>query len=344
MEMFVAWYTGDSEYQSIDVNCSVLVSLTNVSKKWTAQKWHFPPRKLIVASGRPEKRGHLGLTSIDQILSAQLKLTANLERDAFLCYPDFPLPRKIVSVAHAREMLEKNLKNADSYYAKFEAKRSEFPNFVPLGIIHGYDYDSLVNMAKQLRKIGYKHFALGSQEAKSRLDRGTIASFVETLLKVVGYLHILGVTSSDLFSGYLPTGIHSIDSATPVKEAFTNGIYFSNPIRRFKICTERLNVNWIQEWGYASLVCSPFFESSCGKLCKDVDEKFRERIVRYDSLPECGCPVCKKLGVVEGLLRVGSKKYNNRRALHNYFHMKKEFQLMLDNPFLERIASIDYVI
>jgi queuine/archaeosine tRNA-ribosyltransferase len=344
MEMYVAWYTGDPEFQAIDANCNVLVDLTSVSKKWTCDRWRFMPLKMIISSGKSEKREDWGLTSPEKVLENQTRILSNFEGNAFFCYPDIPL--KKVSAQQAEKIYKQNIENAKTYYAQFKQYQSNFPNAKPLGIVHGYDAGSILNATAELENIGYKYFALGSQEIKSRLNRGSIASFIKLLLGKVKYLHILGVTSVDLFSGYLKelgASINSIDSSTPVKEAFTNGFYFSKPTGRFKVCTERLNINWIREWGYAKLVCSPFRTPSCKHECEQVEDTLKHRIVNHKDLPRCKCPVCKKYGTAEGLLRVGKKIYNNRRAVHSYFHLKKEFEEMLENPFEERVSCSDFI-
>jgi hypothetical protein len=344
LEMYIAWYAGDPEYQAIDMNCNVVVSLTNVSVNWTTRKWRFSPKKLILNCGVPKKRNMIGLTRPKDVLLTQIKVINDFKGEVFVCPPDIPLPRKIPASINVNEILEQNIKNARAYYEEYQRLSAQFPNIKPIGIIHGYDDKSLLVMTRKLMEIGYQYFALGSQEAKSRLDRGSIASFIETLVKTVGYIHVLGVTSTDLHTQYLPLSlVHSVDSSTPIKEAFTNGIYFSNPIRRFKICTERLNIDWVRHWGYASLVCNPFRGLSCGRVCEGIEENFKNRIVDFRRLPPCDCPVCRKFGQEEGLFHIGKKIYNNRRALHNYFHLKKEFEAILDNPFLERHEAIESI-
>jgi hypothetical protein len=345
MEIYVAWYTGDPEYQAIDLNANLVVSLTNVSMRWNVKKWNFLPRKLIVNAGVVEKRKKLGLKNPKDVLLRQLEIIDDCSIETFICPPDFPLPRKPLHNFDLDQILNENIKNAKIYYQEFQKLASSLPQNIKLmGIIHGYDEESLFRVVKELTNIGYCYFALGSQEAKSRLDRGSIASFINKLIQIVKYLHVLGVTSVDLHQKYIPLSlIHSVDSATPIKESYNNGIYFSHPLRRFKVCTERLNINWIKNWGYASLVCNPFRVNNCDKSCKKVEEHLKHRIVNFTDLPVCKCPVCRKFGQVEGLFRTGRKVFNNRRALHNYFHLKKEFETIITNPFREREGCMEFI-
>lgn len=341
MEFFVAWYYGDPEYQSIDKNCSVALSLTNVPRSWTVNKWDYTPRKLIVGCGPYDRRKKSGLEGNKQILKRQLDLVDDFNGDVFLPNPDFRLLKK-----HGKkELIQRwklNLLNAKRHMDEFQ-KQTPPKNVRPLGVIHGFNEKSLIECAHYLKKIGYEYFALGSQETISRLDRGSIATFINTLSKEVNYLHVLGVSSMDLFKEYSVSNVSSIDSSTPIKEAFTNGFYFSQPLQRFKICTERLNVNWIKKWGYANLLCNPIWEKKCNHLCENLNTNLKKRVIKVEQLPTCGCPVCRKFGIQQGLLLIGKKIYNNRRALHNYFHIKREFHSLLGNPFQETKHAIEYI-
>jgi len=274
------------------------------------------------------------------MISARLSLD-DFKSDTFLVNPDFRLFKK-----HSKkELMQRwnlNLWNAQRHIDEF-TRQSLPKNLRPLGVIHGFDEKSLIECARHLKEMGYEYFALGSQETISRLDRGSIATFINALPKEVSYLHVLGVSSMDLFKEYSVTGVSSIDSSTPIKEAFTNGFYFSRPLQRYKICTERLNVNWIRGWGYANLVCNPIWQKKCGRLCDDLNANLKKRVSTVEDLPSCDCPVCHKFGVQEGLLLVGKKIYNNRRALHNYFHIKREFHSLLHNSFREREGALEII-
>ena len=341
MELFIAWYYGDAKYQSIDENCSVALSLTNVPRKWTVCKWNFAPRKLLVGSGPSDRRKKIGLEENRQIVKRQFDLVDDFDGDVFLINPDFRLFKKH-SKKELMQRLKLNLLNAQRHMDEFQ-KQGPPKNVRPLGVIHGFDEKSLIECAHSLKEMGYEYFALGSQETISRLDRGSIAAFINTLSKEVNYLHVLGVSSMDLFREYSISGVSSIDSSTPIKEAFTNGFYFSQPLQRYKICTERLNVNWIRGWGYANLVCNPIWEKRCGHLCDGLDARLKKRVSKVEDIPSCDCPVCRKFGIQEGLLLVGKKIYNNRRALHSYFHIKREIYCLLDNPFREREGALEVI-
>ncbi|MFZ5826719.1 MAG: hypothetical protein ACOY94_20715 [Bacillota bacterium] len=184
--------------------------------------------------------------------------------------------RMETTVAHAWDFLEL-------------ADREGILNQVELvGVVQGYDCDSIRWCCRELKRLGFHRFGLGSLAMLYRPQE--IEARVRTALEEVGYgLHIFGISSVPILRALRGLGVASVDSARPVKEAMFYVLLYSDPFRRFALA---------------------------GRRRSDMGGK---QLVR--GLP-CSCPVCRVDPRL--LFGVGAKRYTNFRAIHNYWHLKRE--------------------
>jgi queuine/archaeosine tRNA-ribosyltransferase len=170
----------------------------------------------------------------------------------------------------------------------------------PIGVIQGYDADSVYNSGVALAEMGYRRFAVGSLIALMRRHRyDDIRHMVAAAYEAVGSrLHVLGVTSPNLFDDFKRLGVESLDSSTPIREAVQGGIHYSHPYRRFRA-------------------------PGVTPAAHDMLRSKRPGTALDRPLP-CPCPVCQ----VDPyrLFQLGSKAAANHRSLHNYFHLKWEIE------------------
>lgn len=371
MEFYFAWWPGDARYHFYDENAYLLINVSILSKIWNivragkskVRPWSHKdeliyPKKLILSAGKASQRKEKGFITIENVLNRQLCLIGDLIfEEVLFCHPDI-----LVSLDNGSERdYEKNIENAEEYFRLIE--RRSIPDFItPVGIVHGSNPEYLEECATRLTEIGYKYLALGNRELTSRYDRERIAKGINVIKEKGIRLHVLGVSSFDLFNRYpsIVERVNSIDSSTPISEGKNIGVYFSREetllpgIIRYKICTPNLwplkaKTPWLARYGFAGLICTPFNwpNETCSKICHKYPG-LQKRIV-YDATLSCNCSACKIHGFSKVILvrSKGQKILNNRRAIHNAFHMKKELELLckkgdseLANNFTERKSRI----
>jgi tRNA-guanine family transglycosylase len=294
----MSWYYGDPEYQLIDRECNVLVSPTSVPKTWNVEKFRIKPASLMIDSGSfhfiDTDKNALTKTQ-KEVFETQLRIIHKF-RPAIICHLDFAIPRKGLPENFMKERIEITIENAEKFYDLYLSNRNNLIGIEPLAVIQGYDTESLTYCAKCLKKIGFRIYGIGSIARLSRINRNEILRRVEKVLSIVKNLHVFGVTSVQIIKELQRLGVSSVDSTTPIKESIYSGVLYSAPFRRYKIDTYHFRNSWSKKYGYAKVLKKPL---------------------------SCDCPICRNFGR-EVILRRGKKIWNNLRALHNYYHFKKE--------------------
>lgn len=297
MEFFVAWYYGDPIYPIVDNECCMLISPPNIPKKWTVNNFNPKPVNVMIDSGAYRHMDEKGLrVSQKEAFDRQVDILGDF-RPAILCHLDFPIPRKDISKEKKQRRVEITINNANTFYDLFLNSFDSEDKVQPLGVIQGFDEASISHCCTELKKMGFSIFGVGSVARLSRLNRKVIANRVIQISKMVNPIHVFGVSSILLMKmlSQIPEVI-SIDSTTPIKEAIYSGIIYSEPLRRFKISTPHFEKKWSKKYGYAKILTKPL---------------------------SCDCPICREFGP-KVLFKRGKKKFNNLRALHNYYHLKRE--------------------
>ena len=376
MEFYTAWWPGDPRYHFYDQNSYFLINITSVSNSWNIKKmsrenltrpWLYNqeflyPNKVIVSSGKPDNRAKRKIITIEETLKRQIELINDLDfEECLFLHPDTPVPLK-KGKKGIKEKFDLNIKNAEKYLENTE--NGNISGFISIvGVVHGNNAKSLENCANQLIDFGYKYLALGNREFISKYDRKGIADSIQAIIRKNVKVHVLGVSSFDLFSRFpeLCSLVNSIDSSTPIMEGKNVGIYFNHintPLKgiiRFKVCTPKLwppiaKTPWLSRYGFAGLICAPINwpEKKCSEICSKF-KKLKARILFDLDKIDCTCSNCLNHGV-EGILTVrkeGQKILNNRRAIHNIYHMKMELSNILKknggklmNPFKPREIKI----
>lgn len=155
--------------------------------------------------------------------------------------------------------------------------------FVPMATAHGMDVDERVSHTKYLKKLGYRHIAVGGVAARASQKR-LVLEMVKTIRDEVPdvWLHVLGLSSPDYAAAWHRMGVESFDGSSHFKQAFTAGAFFTVGID--------------------------------GRLKKHQAARPGEEI----TAPECGCIACRKLKTQNVDTRsYGSNENNMGRAAHN---------------------------
>jgi hypothetical protein len=118
----------------------------------------------------------------------------------------------------ARRRFDITLENANAF---FKGSRRRVNHFTPLGVIQGWSPDSMAKAAKRLVKMGYTYLALGGTVM---LKTPQIKSCLKAIRDIVpasdARLHVLGFAKADDIAGFLPFGITSFDTTSPLIRSF----------------------------------------------------------------------------------------------------------------------------
>lgn len=297
MKYYVAWVDSDPVFQEYLPSVGVLVSPPSVTHAWHTKQWPTAPLSLILDSGGYQnRRRRLSLTP-DEVLKRQLHILADYPGSVGICHFDVPPVGKQGVSARDRHLAQ-NLAHAE--WLLLQAKQLSLPeNAYLIGVIQGYDIETVFFSGLALADLGYQHFALGSLAGMVASSRERLLRRVEAALEAVGpNLHILGVSSPPLLAELVRLGIRSADSSAPMHEAWRGGLFYSRPFRRFKIPSPHFK-EWQRSYSFAEVLPAP--------------------------LP-CECPVCQT--DTSMLMQPLGRQAIHRRAIHNCYHLMREFDEM----------------
>ncbi len=292
MKFFVSWTKREPLFQKYDPFCNILVSPANVPNDWTIREWEVLPEELFIDSGAFSFRNN-NIPSCQEILKRQLLIGQAWPKDKklYFSHPDLLIPRKTTykdQNSIIRRSIERGKEYIDRLY-KFSSKA------IPVGVIHGFDEESIVASYQVLKSFGYKNFALGSIGIRLSNHKSLCLSAIDIVEKYrIEPVHLFGIT--------LPLGIlnlsktiFSFDSSTPTKLAFYGTVLYGTPLKRY--------------------VISPTAEQKFHMKC------FTFRSSIPNPLP-CECPVCKV--DPKKLLEKYDSAAKFNRIVHNYFQIKWE--------------------
>lgn len=290
MEFFVSWTDSDPEYQLYDLNCSMLISPPVFPRVFRLTRLSRIPRRVWIDSGAYTLRTRYGQNfSQKDLFRWQLDILEGVDlaqTSILLSHLDQPLEPGLPPL-EAYRRIEGTIARAWDFLCL--AQRAGIERHVELvGVIQGYDADSIRWCSRELKRLGFHRFGLGSLALLYQPQE--IETRVRAAVDEVGPgLHVFGVSSVGVIRTLRALGVASIDSSRPVKEAMFYVLLYSEPFRRFALAGRRRN---------------------------DMGGKQLKR-----GLP-CECPVCRDNP--RQMFQVGAKKYTNLRAIHNYWHLKRE--------------------
>lgn len=294
MQYYISWTHSDPIYHQAIPDLGVLVSPPNVSLSWSLADWPVLPPRIIIDSGAYQYHRSARLVSPADTLERQLAIVKEQTRVIGFCHLDVPLLGTRDHVDLDRRVMRSL---AHARWLMEQVVASRLPASVyPIGVIQGYSVESVYFVAQALQDMGYTSFALGSLASMATNNGDEVLRRVEAALEAIGpEIHVLGVSSVALLPAIAQLGVRSADSSAPMREAWMGGIVYSRPFRRYKIASAHFR-EWQRSYKFADLLETP--------------------------LP-CECPVC--LVDSQRLMEIRGKQYVNLRALHNCYHLAREF-------------------
>jgi 7-cyano-7-deazaguanine tRNA-ribosyltransferase len=294
MKYFVSWTSRDPVFQDYDPHCNVLISPANVRLNWSIEEWTTLPNELFVDSGAFSYRNG-ALPSCQEVLDRQLFMTlkwpSNL--NLYFSHPDLLIPIN-TNYKEKNEIINLSIDRAKSFF-KIVSKL-KIP-IIPIGVIHGFDDESILSTYYELLEVGYRYFALGSIGVRLSRQRELCIRIITSAINYdIKPLHLFGI-SWPLKNVDLPNAIESFDSSVPAKLGFFGTVLYGSPLKRYVIAP------------------------NARQIYHDKSFSFRE------SIPEplaCDCPVCKVDPTK--LITKYSTESNQYRTIHNYFQIKWEIE------------------
>jgi tRNA-guanine family transglycosylase len=295
MKYFVSWGHGDPFYQNYFADTRVLVSPPNVNQVWHISQWATMPAEMIVDSGAYQYQRKQRVLSPENVLRRQLAMIADTRIPTGVCHLDIPLggTRKL---AELDRRITRNLENARWLMHTIIAHGLPM-HVYPIGVIQGYTVERVYFAAQALADMGYTSFAVGSLAGMVASSRDELLRRVEAAMEAVGSnLHILGVSSEKVLAELARLGIASVDSSAPMHEAWRGGVFYSHPLRRYKLFSPHFQ-EWRRNYSFSEILSEP---------------------------QPCDCPICQHNPA--DILPLRGKHFIKLRGVHNYHHLRREFE------------------
>jgi hypothetical protein len=117
----------------------------------------------------------------------------------------------------AKRRFDITLENAAAFLT---ASRRIGSHFTPLGVIQGWSPDSMAEAARRLVAIGYDYLAVGGTVPLKSPQIRAALSAIRAVIPSETRLHILGFAKADEIETFVPFGITSFDTTSPLLRAF----------------------------------------------------------------------------------------------------------------------------
>ncbi|MBN9653290.1 tRNA-guanine transglycosylase [Halobacillus sp. GSS1] len=287
MDFYISWSHSDARFSDYFEYCPTLVSAVNRNKNVFKKLTNYPS-KLIIDSGAVYY-SRKGRNKLKEIFEMQLSLIESMPETTpiKIVHLDEPLLNRN-TLSERYESVERTLFNALEHMNLFERNGLD-KNVSLMGVIQGFDFPSIKYSIHELKKMGYKHFGLGSMLDKSPKEQIEYITYVSNIVGPEN-LHIFGVTGLEQIKEMASLGVESFDSSRPSMAAVYFQIMYSEPFRTYLISSTRVN-------------------------------KTQEKI---DKPLSCDCPIC--IVNPDEIINTTHRSFTKKRSIHNYYHLVKEIE------------------
>lgn len=98
--------------------------------------------------------------------------------------------------------------------------KSQKSCFTPFGVAHGWSKTSYRQSVEALLAMGYKNITMGGMVPLKTAQILETLEEIKPLLKSDTHVHLLGIARPESFADFIKFGVTSIDSTTPLQQAF----------------------------------------------------------------------------------------------------------------------------
>lgn len=289
MEFFVSWTSRDPVIQKYDQEANVLISPYYVTNTWSISKWKTLPAKLFVDSGAYSINEKT--LCPEDILKRQTHISKKWpnHKKLYFCHPDLIIPMRS-SFIETNKIINISLERAKKYINLIKKNKNQC---IPVGVIHGFDEETLLLSYQELYNAGYRHFAIGSLAIRISHSKKQCLKAIKTITEFSDNpVHLFGVLlPSHSFCHQVE--LDSFDSAAPAKLGYYGTVLYGPNLEHY--------------------VISP-----------SAKQKIRDRFWRFrkatDEPFHCDCPICKFNPQI--LNSKDDKRSKINRIIHNYFQIK----------------------
>lgn len=245
-----------------------------------------------------------------------------------------------------RKLSVKNARNFINYYHKHEF------NFIPIGAVQGYDFESYRKSVISLIDMGYTHIGLGTLIPQSdEFIVGLLEHIQDLVKKSKLKVHLFGVLRREVLNEFRKLHVDSFDSASYLRKAWlrSDNNYLGSDLNWYSAIrvpiapkkkdsmspSEKRKITRLQKQESAILKMLNEYDGGNEKLIDEIIEQTTEYdktlsrafentskfAVRYREVLEskiwkkCNCEMCKTAGIHVVIFRRTNR--NKRRGFHN---------------------------
>ncbi|MDT9722278.1 queuine tRNA-ribosyltransferase [Paenibacillus sp. ClWae2A] len=282
MQFYVGWSHSDAIFTDYYPDCSILVSAVP-DNKGSLGKFKTKPKNIILDCGSVYYVKQETRPSLKDIFQIQISFLESCDPcKAYMVHFDEPMLNK-TSLSERYMAMEKTLFNAYEYMNLFNSK-SLPGHVVPMGVIQGYDRVSIEFSARELSRMGYRSFGIGSLLFQNQSKQIEMINYAADIVGPSN-LHVFGVTGVPQMRAMIDIGVKSFDSTRPTMAAAFFQVFYSRPFKTY------------------------FLSKSHAKLTSP----------RLSEPLPCNCPVCQV--DAQNLFIPSPREYMKLRSIHNYYHL-----------------------
>lgn len=289
MEFFVSWTSRDPVFQEYDNEANILISPHFVNHSWTIENWKTTPARLFIDSGAYSvNERHL---SVEEVLKRQIHIGQNwpTQKPLYFSHPDLIIPLGLSFSGISKRIKESN-ERAKKYITFIRKRKIKCK---PVGVIHGFDEETILLSYQELLDVGYRYFAIGSLAIRITHSNTKCLKTIRTVCEVCkDPVHLFGILVP-FHSFSEKVRLTSFDSAAPAKLGYFGTVLYGPQLNHFIIAP------------------------NAKQRMRDKLWKFRKAI--DEPLP-CNCPICTSN--YEKLNAKNDNQSKANRIVHNYFQVK----------------------
>ena len=256
-----------------------------------------------------------------------------------------------------RDRFEITLDQAEQFLT--EHRRSKYP-FVPIGAAQGWSCKSYQQAVTKLQQMGYRYIALGGMVPLRTPELMDCLEAIAEVRRSNTKFHLLGISRLEKLEQFERSGVYSLDSTSPLKQAFMDDrdnyhtesrtytavripqVDGNNQLKKLILAGE-IDFGQARKLELAAL--DGVLAYAARKLALDdaiqrlrdyeavwhgkKDDTTRYRQTLQDRpWEDCSCSLCKALGVHVVIFR-GAER-NRRRGFHNLYVLKKRLDRLAE--------------
>src|SRR5260370_29871496 len=113
MDFYVSWSHSDPLYQLHDRQCSMLISVVNVTQIWQLSRFSVLPYQVMLDSGSYSYVANgLSLPTPREVFHRQIAIVANTDIPTIICAVDKPMLARSLSLTERNQAIDKTIANA----------------------------------------------------------------------------------------------------------------------------------------------------------------------------------------------------------------------------------------